>query len=200
MRITILTFFLFHVSSFLFAQIVINEETHTYHLTDLDNYEQTISIDGINAGEYSDQIGFPVNELAELVSYQLFERKGGDWKPSKLKKDITISTISRSSFFSGTKNYFFDIPAGIEFRLVFKTREKHTIFLTKCYRTGWFEATNVTYNFQLPEGLQWTPRSGASREGIFAIDSSMYDTLESFPYLIHPKLVLPLDYFGIILF
>lgn len=195
MQFLILTFFIF-TSSVLFGQIVINEETHYCTVSDLDNYEQTISIEGKNDGEFSDQIGFPVNELAELLSFQLYERKGTDWKPSKLKKDITISTISRSSFFTGTKTYAFEIPAGIEFRLEFKTREKHTIFLSKCYRSGWFDAANVSYTFKLPADLQWTPRKGDIRDGNFTIDSSAYDTLESFPYLIHPKSVSPLQYFS----
>lgn len=196
MRISTVTLFFLLISRSLICQIVIREETHNYRLTGLENYQQTISIDGINEGSQPEQVGFPVNELAELVSFQLYEKKGEDWKPSKLKRDITISTISRSSFFSGTKNYFFEIPAGIEFRLEFTTREKHSIFLTKCYRSGWFDAEHVLYNFDLAEGLQWTARNGEMRTGIFSVDESMYDSLKSFPYLIHPKGTAPLAYFS----
>lgn len=178
------------------GQLEFDVETHDYEVFDLDNYQESITIQGRNTSFHEQQVGFPVNELAELTSYQLYEKKGSKWKPSKLKKEVTISSIDRSAFFSGMKYYYFQIPAGMEFKLEFSTREKHTIFLTKCYKTGWFDAAVVRYNFSLPENLQFTARNGETRTSSFVIAPEFYDDEPSVPYLIHPATTEPIAYFS----
>ncbi len=190
----VLFLLLFPVSAF--GQLVFDMELHTYEVHDLENYQETIVIQGLNESLVEEIVGFPVNELAELTNYQLFERKGSKWKPSKLKKEVRISSIDRSSFFSGTKHYYFQIPAGMEFQLTFSTKEKHTVFLTKCYSSGWFDAAVVTYNFELPENLQFTARNGETRTNSFDITPSFYGDESEVPYLIHPIEIEPVTYFS----
>lgn len=129
MRHIATVFFLLFLTEMAFCQLDIYHEYHTYVVSDLENYEESIMIEGRNNSLHEETVGFLVNESAELLSYQLYQRKGYKWKPSKLKKEVTISTIDRSSFFTGTKYYYFPIPAGTEFKLEFSTKEEaHNVF------------------------------------------------------------------------
>lgn len=179
-----------------FGQLSIQEEVHTYVVEDLENYQEKIIIQGRNESLQEESIGFSVNENAELIFYELYERKGSKWKASNLKKGIIVSSIDRSSFFTGTRYYYLKIPAGIEFKLEFHTQEKHTIFLTKCYQSGWFDADNVRYEFQLPENVVFTGRNGLYLEGSFEINAASYGSHESIPYVLHPKDQEPIMYFS----
>lgn len=179
-----------------FGQLSIDFENHQYIVSDLDNYQENITIEGRNSSFSEETIGFLVNEMAELESYQLYERKGSKWKPSKLKKEVTISSIDRSSFFSGTQYYYFPIPSGMEFKLECSTTEKHTVFLTKLYRSGWFDADFVNYQFELPENLMLTSRGGDTFRGSFHVTDKIYQEKDEMPYLIHPIDEEPITYFS----
>lgn len=196
MRWIILSFLIFAATTCVFGQLHVDQEIHSYIIKDLENYQEDISIQGVNKSLHEETIGFLVNENAELLSYQLYERKGEKWKPSKWNKDVTISTIDRTSFFTGMRYYYLPVPAGMEFKLEFSTREKHAIFLTKCYRSGWFDAENVVYAFDLPENLLLSTRNGLQLKGKVEINASHYGEEESIPYLIHPEKEKPIDYFS----
>jgi len=187
---------LFILAQNVFGQITIEQELHDYVVEDLDNYQESITMIGENRSSSEQTLGFLVGESAELLHYQLYERKGTKWKPSKLKKKMTVSSIDRSAFFTGTRYYYFPIPAGVEFKLEFSTQEKHTIFLTKLHRTGWFDAEWVKYSFELPSDLLLTTRGGHIFEGDFTINDSVYGGNSSMPYIIHPRKTNYIDYFS----
>ncbi|MDG1334012.1 MAG: transglutaminase domain-containing protein [Crocinitomicaceae bacterium] len=196
MRLFATLFFLLFLFGNALCQLSIEQELHHYAVEDLENYQETISVIGQNRSNSDESLGFLVNEDAELLNYQLYERKGSKWKPSKLKREITISTIDRSSFFSGTRYYYFPIPSGMEFKLEFSTKEKHTVFLTKFYSAGWFDAEWVKYSFELPDNLMLSSRSVDSYAGAFQISDEIYGSEPSMPYLVHPKDVEPIAYFS----
>lgn len=196
MRLFATIFFLLFGLQNAFCQLYVEQELHDYVVEDLENYQETITVIGENRSNSEESLGFLVNEDAELLNYQLFQRKGGKWKPSKLKKEMTISSIDRSSFFSGTRYYYFPIPSGMEFKLEFSTKEKHTIFLTKLYKSGWFDAEDVKYSFQVPDNLLLTTRGGHIFDGYFQISDWVYEGEPNMPYLIHPRSADPLEYFS----
>lgn len=70
------------------------------------------------------------------------------------------------------------------------------MFLTRCYQSGWFDATVVTYRFQLPEELQFSARNGEERTNAFEITTEFFGEDESVPYLIHPRDEKPMNYFS----
>lgn len=196
MRLILNIFFLLLLPKTVLCQLVVDQEHHSYTVQDLENYQEAITVEGRNNSLSEETVGFLVNESAELLNYQLYERKGSKWKASKLKKDVTISTIDRSSFFTGTRYYYFQIPAGVEFKLEFTTQEKHTMFLTRCHKSGWFDAENVSYSFSLPENLKLTARNGSVHNGSFRITRDSFGEDASIPYLIHPREQDPTSYFS----
>jgi hypothetical protein len=196
MRLLMTIVALISLVNYSFGQLIVEQELHHYAIDDLENYQQSVSIVGQNTSLTEEQLGFLVNENAELLSYQLYQRKGNKWKPSKLRREMTVSSIDRSAFFTGTKYYYFPIPEGMEFKLEFSTQEKHTIFLTKLYKKGWFDGDWVDYKFELPDDLQLTTRSGQVFDGNFHINSEVFKDSISMPYLIHPKEEEPIAYFS----
>ena len=56
------------------GQFSVEQELHHYVVQDLENYQESITVIGQNASSTEHPLGFLVNENAELLSYQLYER------------------------------------------------------------------------------------------------------------------------------
>ena len=161
-------------------------EKHTYTVKNADNYARLISVEGINLSQETEYISFPVNELAVLSSYEAFEKKGGRWKPSKIAKNVSTSTMNWNAFFTGTKHYIFSIPPLTTWRIEFKTKERHSVFLSKLYRKGFFDADSVIYSFDMAGGLVASFSNSTIQKGEFIVDA-IPDSLEYLSLLVHPS-------------
>ena len=198
LKITLLTISLVLVSLFSFSEegLTIFNELHTYTIVDADNYASKIEIEGENTSLVGQRIGFPVNELSELLSLEVSEWSKSKWKSFSLKDNLSISTMSWSSFFSGTKYYRFVIPAGMKFKVVFETKDKHSIFLSRMFKKGYFDAENCLYEYVLPDHLKLTTSLNETFEGKAIFSTESFDSLEILKFLIHPKSTAPNTYFS----
>jgi hypothetical protein len=178
-----------------FDGLSVLQEKHTYTVKDVENYSRLIKVEGFNLAQRTEYISFPVNELAVLSSYEVFEKKGDRWKPSKISKNVSTSTMNWNAFFTGTKNYIFAIPPMTTWRIEFKTKEKHSVFLSKLYRKGFFDADSVIYSFDLADGLEASFGNSTVQKGEFIVDA-IQDSLDFLSLLIHPKGEDPERYFS----
>jgi len=195
------------VSLFLFITISITSigqsklafirESHNYLIHSTNLYTSTIEIEGINLSENILSIKYPVGELSELISYEIFMKKRNKWISSPLKKETSISTMSWSSFFSGTKYYTFKIQENSPFLIRIKTSNEYSIFLSKLYKIGYFESDSVHYQFSLPKNLSVSFSNDSIYSGEFEISQSNFsDSTSYYSILIHPEKEKPNDYFS----
>jgi hypothetical protein len=175
---------------------VIENETHDYVIHNSNFYERTIEIEGFNVSDKDELVSFPVNELSELVSVQSQEYGSGYWRNSKINKHVRVSTLDWSSFYSGIKRYYYRVPANSHFRFVFKTKEKHTILLSKLYKKGYFDAANTSFGFQLPNELMLSTSYGNHYEMEHSFNQNDFDSIGEIAYLIHDLNVEPKAYFS----
>lgn len=198
LKITLLTISLLMVSltSFSEEDFVVTSEIHTYTIIDANNYESMTEIIGENKASVGHRIGFPVNELSELITLEVSEWSKGKWKTFSMKDNLSISTMSWSSFFSGTKYYRFVIPPGMKFKVTFATKDKHTIFLSRMFKKGWFDAENCSYSYNLPPQLMLTTELQQSFEDKSTFSEVSFDTLDILKFLIHPRTSEPNRYFS----
>lgn len=197
-NLLILFTFLLVVPNFGFGEtgLTIFSENYTYKLESLDTYTSLVEVEGINATQQTSFIAFPVGELAEVISIEVYELIKDKWKASRIKNEVTISTMSWSAFFTGTKKYIYSIPAGVVFRFVFKTAEKNSIFLTEMQSKGQFDAASVSYHFFLPENLELSDQSGGNFEGEVYYRNEDFKEYDELFYVIHPKNRVAIDYFS----
>lgn len=175
-----------------YAESGIISETHTVHVKSLDEYESTVEAIGVNTGGTM-TFGVACSEMSELLSLELFVWKGDKWKKIN-NPDLITSTIDYSSFFSGTRKYILSTSETGKFRVLASFKEKHTIFLTRLFKTGWYEAEEVSYHFDLPSDLNLTTEKGSVYSGSFSIAGSALEE-DAVSYLIHPADQKPVDYF-----
>lgn len=177
-------------------QLNIITESHSYTIHSQDSYDAKMEIEGINLSTSKEYFSLPVNELAELTELSVLQWDKKKWKQSKIKDDLTISNMSWGSFFTGTKNYIFSIPPGVKFKIIFATKEKHSIFISKMFRDGYFDAESTNYTFQIPTGFALTTRSMGTFKTSAVFQQSDFDSLEVMPLIIHPENEQPKDYFS----
>lgn len=201
MRATIhFSLLLFFVSFSLhsFGETKILSESYSYKIDDLESYTTTIEIEGVSLQDDYDIVPFSVAEFTELKSYQLFVFKNKKWKSVNSTREITTSTISYSSFFSGSKSYYIKVPSNSHFLLRVELKEKYPIFLSRMERHGNYDADSVSYNYSLPEGLVISTNAESDLDilngGVVTTSDLESDTIISM--LIHPKESSPEDYFS----
>lgn len=184
---------IFHLG---YGQLLVENEIHTYTIADFNSYERTIQIEGLNQSHNDEFISFPVNELSELISVESQEFKKGKWKNSKINNAVRVSNLDWSSFYSGIKRYYYKVPPNTHFRIIFKSREEHTILLSKIYKRGYFDAQNTTYNFHLPENFTLSTSNGGNYQMDRSFHQNDFDSLNEIAYLIHNSDFEPKMYFS----
>lgn len=180
------------------GETTILRESYSYTINDLDSYSTIIEIEGLSLSDDYNVVPFSVAEFTELESYELYIFKNKKWKSVNSTREITTSTISYSSFFSGSKNYFIKVPSNSHFLLRVELKEKYPIFLCKMERHGNYDADSVSYNYSLPDGLVISTNAETELNimngGVVSTSDLESDTIVSL--LIHPKESSPEDYFS----
>ena len=171
------------------AETTILSESYSYTLNDLESYSTIIELEGFSDEDSYNVVPFSVPELTELKSYELFVWKNKKWKKVNSTREIT-------TFFTGSKNYYVSVPSNVKFLLHVELKEKHSIFLGRLNKNGFYDCDSVSYNFDLPDGIVISTNSNLNIDngGVVTTRDLEVDSIVS--YLIHPKGVLNVDYFS----
>jgi hypothetical protein len=193
-------FLLFFISFIAYSEddFIVYSELHDIKVINLDSYETKHVISGKIKGNRASYFTIYLNETSELLEYSLFEIKGGKKKKVKISNNLIVSTLDFSSFFNGSKKYSFLVEPNIDFEISYTTKEKHSIFLSKFFRKGYYDSKDVKYIIHIPENLQLSIRNKKEMFGPeLTIDSTFFrDTSAFIPYLIHPKTQSAYTYFS----
>lgn len=172
-------------------------ESYDYRIDNLDSYTSEAFIKGRNLSDSELPFTIAYDELASLQFIELYVIKGSKRKKINIDKNILVSTISHSSFFSGVKKHTIEIPAFSEFELKYKLKENHSIFLSKMFNKGFYRSDSVMYGFHLPENLTLTTSDNSHyKRGVFFTTSEHFTKDSVLSFLIHPIDKSPADYFS----
>lgn len=177
---------------------VINNEYHNLTVKNLDSYESSVFLEGINFSNESHYLTFYINETSELIDFELFYLKNGNQKKINTSKDLIVSTMDYSTFFSGRKQYSIKIDPVTTFEFKYMTKDQNTLFLSSFQKKGIFDSKNVRYTVTLPADLVLSARNKEiNLQTRIEIDTTYFpDSTTFIPFLIHPKSIDKNEFFS----
>jgi hypothetical protein len=176
-------------------EIVVEHASIEVH--SMESYRTYQHIEGRNASAAESSLGFSIAESASLETILFSVNINGKNKKLNANDYISVSTINWSAFFTGSQNYRLRIPANCSFSIDYTTSNPETIFLSKIYKNGFFDASDFSCEIHLPEGLVLTTRDNREFSGEVVFDSTDFQPeQESVFYLIHPAGTQPEAYFS----
>lgn len=189
---------LFPVETYAEDLFMIQSEHTEITVLSMDSYFWQHEISGQNqtADDYRMTISIP--ETAELESISLEVTINGKTKKVQRDQFLTKSTVDWSAFFTGEQKYRVLIPMKCTFQLKYHTTNQHTIFLSRFFKHGFFDAKYATTRVHLPENLQITTQLNK----IYSGDDMVFDSLdfaqskETLYFIVHPKGTTPEGYFS----
>lgn len=163
-------------------------ETHSYTVGTLDDYSSYHEFEGMNLSGKSEFFLLSVRDGSELQNLSLDYIKGKKRRSVKISKSTITSTVSNGSFFSGATTYYVPVDPSVQFSIHYSLKEENSIFISNFYKDGYYESDQVTYSFNIPQGLVASISNGDKKTGAFQLSASNFKEDEDIIFmLVHPK-------------